>query len=446
MVAEQEAPPTTDQLVLLRTAFLELVKERGRELFEESDVARYQSDHSYVQKFWVHGFFIPGPDRIHNTTVFAVDALIWRKEFGVKDITEDKLDRGLMDSGSLYARGTDAQGGRVLIFSVRRYVKDAKMMMRRKQIFVYLLERIERETGGKITIVFDCQGAGVRNVEIEAIQFIMQVLIHGYPNLVRRIVVLEMPWVMNTVWRLVKSLLPGPAQDMIKFCSKANISEYIEPSGLPRELGGEDDWQYRWEPEQRREVTPEEEGGLEERGWTVSPPERLVFRPKGDTGELEAALFVASRSESTIAFKVRSTRPGVFLVSPHSGLLPPGARVEVRVRALVAGQARLERERFQVVCLTGVPDGQVVKAVFEEKSRVGEECVLGCEVERVRRTSTMESAGVEQANKQARVLSRKLGEMEDRMGQLRLMLFAQCCLLLLGLLYFTINRFGRSPS
>ena len=77
--------------------------------------------------------------------------------------------------------------------------------------------------------------------------------------------------------------------------AQANISEYIEPSGLPRELGGEDDWQYRWEPEQRREVSPEEEGGLEERGWTVSPPDRLVFRPKGETGELEAALFVASR-------------------------------------------------------------------------------------------------------------------------------------------------------
>ena len=143
----------------------------------------------------------------------------------------------------------------------------------------------------------------------------MQVLIHGYPNLVRRIIVLEMPWVMNTVWRLVKSLLPGPAQDMIKFCSKvthhspdakggktcnlvlaqANISEYIEPTGLPQELGGEDDWQYRWEPEQRTEVKPEEEGGVEERCWTVSPPERLMFRPKGDTGELEATLSVASR-------------------------------------------------------------------------------------------------------------------------------------------------------
>jgi len=40
MVAEQEAPPSTDQLAQLRTGFLELVKERGRELFEDSDVAR----------------------------------------------------------------------------------------------------------------------------------------------------------------------------------------------------------------------------------------------------------------------------------------------------------------------------------------------------------------------------------------------------------------------
>ena len=57
-----------------------------------------------------------------------------------------------------------------------RYVKDAHLTPKRKQLFVYLLERLERETGGqKITIVFDCQGAGIRNIEIEAIQFIMQV-------------------------------------------------------------------------------------------------------------------------------------------------------------------------------------------------------------------------------------------------------------------------------
>ena len=57
-----------------------------------------------------------------------------------------------------------------------RYVKDARLIPKRKQLFVYFLERLERETGGqKITIVFDCQGAGIRNIEIEVVQFIMQV-------------------------------------------------------------------------------------------------------------------------------------------------------------------------------------------------------------------------------------------------------------------------------
>ena len=73
-----------------------------------------------------------------------------------------------------------------------RYVKDPKMTPKRKELLIYMLERIGREDGGKITIIFDCQSAGVRflakketihlnskivvrNVEIEAIQFIMQV-------------------------------------------------------------------------------------------------------------------------------------------------------------------------------------------------------------------------------------------------------------------------------
>ena len=110
------------------------------------------------------------------------------------------------------------------------------MTPKRMQLFVYMLERIDRKTkGDKITIIFDCQSAGLKNFELEAVQFIIkvtilsggssadcgrQVLIHYYPNLVRRIIVLEMHWTMDYVWKLVKSLLPGPAQEMVKFCTK----------------------------------------------------------------------------------------------------------------------------------------------------------------------------------------------------------------------------------
>ena len=43
-----------------------------------------------------------------------------------------------------------------------RYVKDPKMTPKRKELLIYMLERIGREDGGKITIIFDCQSAGVR--------------------------------------------------------------------------------------------------------------------------------------------------------------------------------------------------------------------------------------------------------------------------------------------
>jgi len=442
MVPEQQLPPTSGQRDQLRQAVVELVKERGKEQFQEADLARFETDNGYVERFWIHGFFIPGPDRVRNTAVLAVEALRWRSEFGVAAITEESLDRGLLEGGSLYSRGRDTNGGRLLVLSVKRYIKDPKMTPKRMQLFVYMLERIDRETkGDKITIIFDCQSAGLKNFELEAVQFIIKVLIHYYPNLVRRIIVLEMHWTMDYVWKLVKSLLPGPAQEMVKFCIKANITEYVDVEGLPKELGGSDDWQYCWEPEEQVEQATEEVAEVGSgQGWRLTPPEKIVFRVKSETSsDLEASITVSNRCPAAMAYKVRSTRPALFLVTPHSGLLQPGQQAEVRLRALVQGQPRLERERFQVAAVMDVRDGEDVRAVFEDRSRPAEVWVLGCEVERSRRVSLDTPATVEQANKQARVLALRLGEVEERMGQLRAVVVVQCCLLLLGLAYFFLR-------
>ena len=34
---------------------------------------------------------------------------------------------------------------------------------------------------------------------------------------------------------------------MTAFLSQANVTEFLDTEGLPRELGGEDDWQYSWQ-------------------------------------------------------------------------------------------------------------------------------------------------------------------------------------------------------
>ena len=146
-----------------------------------------------------------------------------------------------------------------------------------------------------------------------------QVLIHYYPNLVNKIIVYEMPWIMNAAWKVIKSLLPGPAQERIKFCTKSSIGDYAEVETVPLEQGGQEDWTYRWEPEISTPPVPLESanGNIGEHlPFSLIPCDRLLFRQStNSTGELEAVLSLESKSDNVMAYKIRSTRPSLFVVS-----------------------------------------------------------------------------------------------------------------------------------
>jgi len=69
-------------------------------------------------------------------------------------------------------------------------------------------------------------------MEIEAIKFLINTMMYHYPNFVSKIIVYNMPWILSTIWRLVKTFLPTQATDMIKFLDKSSIKEFIEPGNL----------------------------------------------------------------------------------------------------------------------------------------------------------------------------------------------------------------------
>ena len=87
--------------------------------------------------------------------------------------------------------------------------------MNMKKFFVYYLERLYREeSGDQITLLFDCRcviyfylilklnhplyrDAGLKNMDMEFVQFIIGTLKEFYPDPLNYILVLEMPWVLN---------------------------------------------------------------------------------------------------------------------------------------------------------------------------------------------------------------------------------------------------------
>ena len=131
---------------------------------------------------------------------------VWKKDKGlaylsvctVTDLTSNDLDEGLKAKGSLFLRNRDKDGKQLLIFDVKKHVKGVVPMEEMQKVFLYFLERIDRETeDGMVTIVFDCQGCGLKNMDMEFIRYMIDVLKDYFPQVLNYILVLDMPWVLN---------------------------------------------------------------------------------------------------------------------------------------------------------------------------------------------------------------------------------------------------------
>ena len=101
------------------------------------------------------------------------------------------LDETLKAKGSLFLRNRDLDGKQLLIFEVKKHTKGAANMDDMQNMFLYFLERVDREDeDGMITIVFDCAGCGIKNMDMEFIRYMIDVLKDYYPYNLNYILVL----------------------------------------------------------------------------------------------------------------------------------------------------------------------------------------------------------------------------------------------------------------
>jgi len=422
MAAEDE-PPTLTQIEIIRNEVKDRVSKEAVEVFDKRDLDQLMANDFYVGRFWIHAFFIPG-NRIENTVNLVLGTFKWRKEFGVNDIKETDLDQGLLEKGSLYYHNRDKLGCRLLMFCIRKHGRDAAKTEEMKKMLVYILERLDKEEKGKrITIIFDSEGAGLSNFDLELVKFLIHVLISYYPNFVNKILVFEMPWILNTAWKVIKSLLPPPAVARIKFVNKTTIKSLISPSSLPVSWGGEDDWKYDWRTFLAKpEVLPVSSGG-----YYLSPVNLLKFLPSSSS--LQSSVTITNSSPDHLAVKVKTTKPNLFRVRPHLTCLAPQQEVKIIIQTEEAtSHNTLNSQQFQIL-LNKSPqmiEKEQLYSFFMDKSDSEEKVVLRCEVEK---------AKTETKTGMTNVLTSKLDYLEDKIESLYKVLAIQVAIVSLVIFY-----------
>ncbi|TRY61591.1 hypothetical protein TCAL_10274 [Tigriopus californicus] len=366
--------PTPEQIQSIRSDLQMKIEEIGSGDFDPRDVRAILTNDQLVQRYFKH-VFEQGGDQEEKAVQMIVNSLKWRKESGI------------------------GYGKKLLVFDVKKHVKGKENTDDIRKFFLYQVERIEREENGDLlTLVFDCSGCGLKNMDLDFIQYMIGVLKDYTPWNLNYILVYDMPWVLNAAWKVIKSWLPASAVKKIKFLNKQNI--------------GSDPWEYEFIPEPKREVkvskgttqlasSPADAPSAHEMAvcdevpksirtdmknslsresfisnnlpvrndsinfrlsrennnlgmLTINPLSEIVLK-RNDQGDRNAQIHVTNTAGKPVVYKIKTTAPDKYRVRPSMGSLAPGASsvVEIYVpSALVGSPESLIRDKFLITAIS----------------------------------------------------------------------------------------------
>ncbi|XP_066475914.1 motile sperm domain-containing protein 2 isoform X1 [Tiliqua scincoides] len=376
--------------------------------YDSRDVERLQQDDT-----WVDNFLIWRDDVVDDTLKMIDESFQWRKEYAVHDLTESSLPKEIFEPGAVYLHGYDKEGYKIFWFRVKFHTKDAKTQFLKKKLVAFWLERYARREHGKpLTVVFDMAETGISNIDMDFVRYIIGCFQVYYPNYLTRIVIFELPWIMNAAYKLVKNWLGSDAVNFLKLTSKNDIQEYISAEYLPPYMGGTDTFKYSYPPlvdddfqtplcengpitsedetESKEDIDvdnkespdsneeqvsnskkvnfaeqipkPEECDKSDFKAKTakkalttfkgpllhISPAEELHFGSK-ETGEKKCLIVLTNVTKNTVAFKVRTTAPDKYRVKPSNSSCEPGTSLDIIVSLHGAGCAASLQDRFLIM-------------------------------------------------------------------------------------------------
>ncbi|KAG9510104.1 Motile sperm domain-containing protein 2 [Fragariocoptes setiger] len=170
--------------------------------------------------------------------VKAIDeTLKWRKSIQLDRLSDESFPLEFYQMNGLFVQGTDKHRLPVMYMRAQAHRKwSPKLDEMFKKFVAYQIERVTRanaSNGGAFTICFDCRGSNYACLDIEFLRYLSRLLVQYYPSACRYAVVVELPWIFRSVWKLVRTWLPPEAQESVKFVPLKQLHEIIDQENLP---------------------------------------------------------------------------------------------------------------------------------------------------------------------------------------------------------------------
>ncbi|KAL2210634.1 CRAL/TRIO domain-containing protein [Sarocladium strictum] len=201
----------------------------------------------------------------------------------LKTVGHDFLEQIRM--GKSFLHGQDKEGRPICYVRVRLHKQGEQCEESLERYTVYLIETARMVLSPPVdtaTIVFDMTGFSMANMDYTPVKFMIKCFEANYPESLGTVLINNAPWVFQGIWKIIKGWLDPVVASKVHFTNNKNdMSEFIAPSQILKELGGDEDWEYKYvEPVAGENVKMKD---VETRDRLVKAREELVKEFEAET-------------------------------------------------------------------------------------------------------------------------------------------------------------------
>ncbi|CAG2164600.1 unnamed protein product [Oppiella nova] len=217
----------------LRHKFLDSLARDGQD-YDPRDVEIIRTDDYSIRRFLTS-------NNMNASQAYSQlqETMRWRKEFPVqRDYSQCGVE--VFRTGAMFIFENDREGRPVLYARVRTHVKIQELERLVEEVIVTTFEKLDQIAGEKgFTVVMDVSGAGLSNVDMRAVKFMITVMRKYYPESLKCVLVVNLPIFLRTFMPIVRILLGSKYSEMLHTVSDAqDLFNYIHPDNVPKYLGG----------------------------------------------------------------------------------------------------------------------------------------------------------------------------------------------------------------
>jgi hypothetical protein len=233
-------------VVAMRKQFMAESYQGNEELFDPVDIEKIEKDDWFVKRFLIAAYK-DQDDAVRRMT----EAMKWRKEQRLRQLTDADFPREFFETGSLFQYERDREGLPSLFMRLKFVRKIPELLDYMKQFCMYQCFQIDEATNGAgWVLVLDFTGCSYSQYQnIDLLHYFITTMHTNFPAGIDYVLAVDIPWVLSSFWGLVKMWIPEKRREMIRFCSKDDLCEFFDLENLPPIMGGTCKRKYKLYPE-----------------------------------------------------------------------------------------------------------------------------------------------------------------------------------------------------